>query len=205
MNTQKIVLATSNPGKAKEFNRMLINSNIEIVLQSEFNTPVADEIGTTFVENAIIKARNACKYSKLPAIADDSGIEVDCLNGAPGVHSARYSGENATDENNLNKLLNEVKKYPPNQRTARYWCVLVLMRHENDPTPIICQKSWNGEIILEKRGNNGFGYDPSFFIPILGKTAAELEPDVKNRISHRGQALRELMETILNLYGNQFE
>lgn len=202
MKIQKIVLATGNPGKAREFNRMLENTNIEIVLQSDFNVPSADETGTTFVENAIIKARNACKYSGLPAIADDSGIEVDCLRGAPGVFSARYSGENATDEENLDKLLQEVAPFPKKERTARYWCVLVLMRHENDPTPIICQRSWNGEIILEKRGTNGFGYDPSFLVPLLGKTAAELEPDLKNRLSHRGQALQELLPILLKMYNN---
>ncbi len=198
--SQKIVLATSNKGKAKEFNQLLANTGIEIVLQSEFNIISPEETGTTFVENAIIKAREASRVSGLPAIADDSGIEVDYLNGFPGVKSARYSGEHATDEANLQKLLHELKGVPKEQRTARYWCVLVLMRHYNDPTPIICQKHWNGEILCEKRGTNGFGYDPIFLIPILGKTAAEIEPELKNRLSHRGQALNDLLPILLKLY-----
>jgi XTP/dITP diphosphohydrolase len=200
---QKIVLATSNPGKAREFNKLLENSNIEIILQSEFNIVSAEETGTTFVENAIIKARNASKFSGLPAIADDSGIEVDCLNGKPGIYSARYSGENATDEENLQKLVQEVSNFPQSKRSARYWCILVLMRHWQDPTPIICQRCWNGEIITSPKGNNGFGYDPIFKVSMLGKTAAELEPEVKNRISHRGQAMRDLMPILLNLYNNK--
>lgn len=200
--TQTIVLATSNPGKAKEFNRMLEGSNIKIVLQSEFNVISPEETGTTFVENAIIKAREASRVSGLPAIADDSGIEVDFLKGKPGVKSARYSGENATDESNLQKLLTELQNVQKNERTARYHCVLVLMRHADDPNPIICQKHWNGEILTEKRGTNGFGYDPIFLVPLLGKTAAELEPDLKNRLSHRGQAMNELLPIILKLYGN---
>jgi XTP/dITP diphosphohydrolase len=200
--TQTIVLATSNPGKAKEFNRMLEGSNIKIVLQSEFNVISPEETGTTFVENAIIKAREASRVSGLPAIADDSGIEVDFLKGKPGVKSARYSGENATDESNLQKLLTELQNVQKNERTARYHCVLVLMRHADDPNPIIFQKHWNGEILTEKRGTNGFGYDPIFLVPLLGKTAAELEPDLKNRLSHRGQAMNELLPIILKLYGN---
>jgi XTP/dITP diphosphohydrolase len=196
----KIVLATGNMGKCREFNRLLANTNISIIAQSEFNVPKADETGTTFVENAIIKARNAAKYSKLPALADDSGIEVDCLDGRPGVYSSRYCGENATDEDNLNKLLRDVSNYPESQRTARYWCVLVFMRNENDPTPIICQKSWEGKIILDKRGSNGFGYDPSFLIPILGKTAAEISPELKNKLSHRGLATDEMISILQQKY-----
>lgn len=200
--TTKIVLATGNKGKAREFNRMLEGTNIEILLQSNFNVIPPEETGTTFVENAIIKARHAALVSGLPAIADDSGIEVDFLNGAPGVRSARYSGENATDEENLQKLLKELNGVPKEQRTARYWCVLVLMCHANDPTPIICQKSWNGEILTEKRGTNGFGYDPIFLVPLLGQTAAELDPDLKNRLSHRGQALQDLLPILLKMYNN---
>lgn len=205
MSTQKIVLATSNPGKVREFNRLLEGSNIEILLQSEFNVVSPEETGTTFVENAIIKAREAARVSGLPAIADDSGIEVDCLNGRPGVFSSRFSGEDATDEKNLQKLVESVTPFPQDERTARYWCILVLMRHANDPTPIIVQKSWNGEIITEKRGTNGFGYDPIFLVPIMGKTAAELDPEQKNVLSHRSQALRELMPILLKMYDKNFD
>ena len=203
MNTseKQIVLATGNKAKCAEFNKMLQFTDIKIIPQSEFNVPSADETGTTFVENAIIKARNAAKYSGLPAIADDSGIEVDCLNGRPGVYSSRYSGLNATDEDNLNKLIEEVSLYPENERTARYWCVLVYMKNEMDPTPIICQRSWEGKIILDKRGTNGFGYDPSFLIPILGQTAAEISPELKNKLSHRGQAMKDMLEVLLKKYG----
>ncbi len=200
---QRIVLATGNKGKAREFEKMLTNTGIEIVLQSEFNVKPPVEDGTTFVENAIIKARHASFISGLPAIADDSGIEVDCLKGEPGVYSARYSGENATDEANLDLLLSNVAKFPASERSARYWCVLVLMRHYKDPTPIIFQRSWNGEIILDKRGQNGFGYDPSFYVPLLGMTAAEMEPELKNRISHRGQAMADMLPEIIKLYGNK--
>ena len=172
----KIVLATGNMGKCREFNRLLANTNISIIAQSEFNVPKADETGTTL------------------------GIEVDCLDGRPGVYSSRYCGENATDEDNLNKLLRDVSNYPESQRTARYWCVLVFMRNENDPTPIICQKSWEGKIILDKRGSNGFGYDPSFLIPILGKTAAEISPELKNKLSHRGLATDEMISILQQKY-----
>lgn len=198
---KQIVLATGNKAKCAEFNKMLEFTNIEIIPQSRFNVPAADETGTTFVENAIIKARNAARYSGLPAIADDSGIEVDCLNGRPGVYSSRYSGEHATDEENLNKLIGEVSAYPENQRTARYWCVLVFMKNEFDPTPIICQRSWEGKIILDKRGSNGFGYDPSFLIPLLGMTAAEISPELKNKLSHRGQAMNDMLEVLLQKFG----
>ena len=146
------------------------------------------------MENAIIKAREAARVSGLPAIADDSGIEVDCLNGRPGVFSSRFSGEDATDEKNLQKLVESVTPFPQDERTARYWCILVLMRHANDPTPIIVQKSWNGEIITEKRGTNGFGYDPIFYVPEYGKAMAEIAPEIKNQISHRSRALTEMMK-----------
>ena len=128
-------------------------------------------------------------------------LEVDCLNGAPGVYSARFSGENATDEANLDLLLEKVRDVPQAQRTARYWCVLVLMRHADDPTPLVFQRSWNGEIISEKRGSNGFGYDPSFLVPLMGMTAAEMEPDLKNKISHRGQAMADMLPELIKRYG----
>ena len=205
-NTQKIqtiVLATGNPGKAREFENLFRNIPVKVVLQKEYDVPSAAETGTTFVENAIIKARNAAAYSGLPAIADDSGLEVDCLNGAPGVFSARYSGPDANDQKNLNKLLDAVKDFPAEKRTARYWCILVLMRHKDDPTPVICQKSWEGQIILTKKGNNGFGYDPSFYVPLFGMTAAEMSAELKNRISHRGQAMQDLLPFISKLYGGE--
>ena len=154
-------------------------------------------------ENSAVKARNAARHTGLPALADDSGIAVDCLNGQPGVYSSRYSGEHATDAENLDKLLREVSRFPENERTARYWCVLAFMRSAEDPTPIICQAFWKGRIITDKRGQNGFGYDPSFLIPVLGKTAAELDPDVKNRLSHRGQALTKLRDAMRDIYGEE--
>ncbi len=200
---QQIVLATSNAGKVREFNRMLENTGIEVVLQSKFNVQSPAETGTTFIENAIIKARAAALATNLPAIADDSGICVDGLQGAPGVYSARYSGEHATDESNLCKLIEAVKDLPEKERSAHYHCVLVLMRHGQDPAPIVCQASWHGTIICDRRGTNGFGYDPIFYVPLLGKTAAELEPEVKNRISHRGQAMTDLLPILLQLYAQQ--
>ncbi len=198
----KIVLATGNPAKCREFGGMLENTDIEIIPQSAFNVPAAAETGATFVENAIIKARNAAAFSGLPAIADDSGLEVDALNGRPGVYSSRYSGEDATDERNLDKLIGEISRLPENRRRARYWCVLVYMRHAEDPTPVICQKSWEGRIITEKRGSNGFGYDPAFLIPILGQTAAEISPELKNKLSHRGQAMAEMYRVLTRIYGD---
>lgn len=199
----QIVLATGNPGKAREFSKMLEGTGIEIVPQSKFNIKPPVEDSTTFIENAIIKARHASKMSGLPAVADDSGLEVDCLNGAPGVFSARFSGENATDEANLDLLLEKVRDIPQEQRTARYWCVLVLMRHAADPTPLVYQRCWNGEIISQKRGGNGFGYDPSFLVPLMGMTAAEMSPELKNRISHRGQAMADMLPELIKRYGNK--
>ncbi len=195
----KIVLATRNPGKVREFQKLFDGFPVTVVPESDFNVASPVETGTTFVENAIIKARNAARHTGLPALADDSGIAVDCLNGQPGIYSSRYAGENATDEANLDKLLREVSRFPEQERTARYWCILAFMRHAEDPTPVICQAYWKGRIILEKRGQNGFGYDPSFLIPVLGQTAAELDPDVKNRLSHRGQALARLREALLEI------
>jgi XTP/dITP diphosphohydrolase len=169
---------------------------LEVVPQSSFNVSNADETGTTFVENAIIKARHACQQTGLPAIADDSGIEVDALNGRPGVYSARYAGENANDENNNQKLLQELTGVPTEQRTARYHAVLVYMRHADDPTPILCHGTWEGIILTEPRGTGGFGYDPLFFVPSHNCAAAELDKAEKNRISHRGKAMQELLQKI---------
>ncbi len=193
---KKIVLATGNQGKVREMADLLADFGFDVVAQSEFNVSDVAETGTTFIENAIIKARHAAKETGLPAIADDSGLEVDYLNGAPGVYSARYSGEGATDEKNLNKLLEAMKDVPEAQRTARFHCVLVLMRHENDPTPIVCHGQWGGRILTEAHGENGFGYDPVFFVPEHQCASAELEPAMKKQLSHRGKALKKLFATL---------
>ncbi|WP_456296279.1 XTP/dITP diphosphatase [Vibrio sp. AK197] len=193
---KKIVLATGNQGKVREMADLLADFGFDVVAQSEFNVSDVAETGTTFIENAIIKARHAAKETGLPAIADDSGLEVDYLNGAPGVYSARYSGEGATDEKNLNKLLEAMKDVPEAQRTARFHCVLVLMRHENDPTPIVCHGQWEGRILTEAHGENGFGYDPVFFVPEHQCASAELEPAMKKQLSHRGKALKKLFATL---------
>lgn len=193
---EKVVLATGNKKKVEELNALLADLNYAVVPQSEFNVESVPETGTTFVENAIIKARHAARVTGLPAIADDSGIEVDALLGRPGVYSARYAGEDASDQDNLEKLLEEMNGVPPVLRTARYWCVLVYMRHADDPTPIICQASWEGSLATEPSGENGFGYDPIFNVPDLDCTAAELEPATKNRLSHRGKALAQLAKAL---------
>lgn len=188
-----IVLATGNQGKVKELARLLANQNIDIKPQSEFNVPDVAETGTTFIENAIIKARHAAKITGLPAIADDSGLEVDALNGAPGVYSARYAGENATDDDNTNKLLNALENIADDKRSARFHCVLVYMSHEHDPTPIVCHGVWQGNICREKHGEQGFGYDPVFWQEAHQMTSAQLPRDLKNKLSHRGQALQQLV------------
>ncbi|MEQ2352861.1 XTP/dITP diphosphatase [Pseudoalteromonas piscicida] len=189
--SNKVVLATGNQGKVKELSAMLNQYDIEVLPQSDFNVPEVAETGTTFVENAIIKARHAAKVSGLPAIADDSGLEVDVLNGAPGVYSARYAGENADDQKNIDHLLAALGEQT--ERSARFWCVLVYMRHADDPTPIICQASWEGEITTTQQGREGFGYDPIFKVQGLDCTSAELTKEEKNAISHRGQALKQLV------------
>lgn len=189
----KLVLASGNRKKIAELQEILDNFGIEVVPQNAFGVPEAEETGTTFVENAIIKARNACQHTGLPAIADDSGIEVDALNGAPGVYSARFSGADATDENNNALLVEKLRDVPEAKRTARYHAVLVLMRHADDPTPLIAHGSWEGRIILEPRGSNGFGYDPHFLVPELNLTAAELSAAEKHARSHRGKALAQLV------------
>ncbi|MCG7553679.1 non-canonical purine NTP pyrophosphatase [Pseudoalteromonas sp. GCY] len=189
--SNKVVLATGNQGKVKELSAMLNQYDIEVLPQSDFNVPEVAETGTTFVENAIIKARHAAKISGLPAIADDSGLEVDALNGAPGVYSARYAGANADDQKNIDHLLAALGEQT--ERSARFWCVLVYMRHADDPTPIICQASWEGEITTTQQGREGFGYDPIFKVQGLDCTSAELTKEEKNAISHRGQALKQLV------------
>jgi len=194
----KLVLATGNLGKVKELSDMLNSLNIEVVPQSEFNVPEVAETGTTFVENAIIKARHAAKITGLPVIADDSGLEVDALNGAPGIYSARFAGTDASDKDNLLKLLSELKDVPEEKRTARFWCVLVLMRHADDPTPLICQGFWEGKITTEPSGENGFGYDPVFYVPEKNTTSAQLDKATKNTLSHRGKALKQLLALLQN-------
>jgi XTP/dITP diphosphohydrolase len=189
-----IVLATGNKGKVKELSELLSASNISIVPQSEFDVPDVPETGSTFVENAIIKARHASKITGLPAIADDSGLEVDALNGAPGVISARYSGINATDASNNTKLLEELTDVAPDKRTARFHCVLVYMRHSDDPTPIICHGVWDGSILEKPQGEQGFGYDPLFWVEQYQQSSAELTREIKNQLSHRGKALAKLVE-----------
>ena len=194
---ETIVLASNNAGKVREIERLLAESRIHIRPQGEYGVPEAEETGLTFVENAILKARNAARHSGLPAIADDSGLEIDALRGAPGIYSARYAGPGATDEANLRKLLADLAEVPEAERTARFQCVLVYLRHAEDPTPLICQGTWEGRILFEPRGSNGFGYDPIFLVPSHGCSSAELDPDTKNRLSHRGQALRRLQEQLL--------
>jgi XTP/dITP diphosphohydrolase len=192
----KIVLASNNPGKVREINQMLETTGLTVVPQSDFNVPEIEETGLTFVENAILKARNAARHTGLPAIADDSGIEVDALRGAPGIYSARYAGPGAGDRANLEKLLTDMQDVPEAGRTARFQCLMVYLRHADDPTPMIFQGTWEGRILFEPRGENGFGYDPVFFAPSENCSSAELPPEVKNRLSHRGQALTQLVQAL---------
>jgi XTP/dITP diphosphohydrolase len=193
-DTRTIVLASGNTGKLRELARVLAPLGVELRPQSAFDVPEVEENGLSFVENAIIKARAVSRYSGLPAIADDSGLEVDHLNGEPGIHSARYSGEG--DEGNNRKLLAALGDLPREQRSARFQCVLVYMRHALDPTPLVCQASWEGYILDQPRGEHGFGYDPLFYVPEEQCSSAELPPDVKNRISHRARASALLVERL---------
>jgi XTP/dITP diphosphohydrolase len=193
---QDIVLASSNPGKVREINQVLAGLNVIVRPQAEFNVIDAEETGLTFVENAILKARNAAQHTGLPAIADDSGLEVDALAGAPGIYSARYAGVGATDLENLEKLLDALADVPEENRSARFQCLMVYMRHADDPTPLICQGSWEGRILTAARGSNGFGYDPVFYVPTHNCASAELAADIKNSLSHRGQALRQLVAAL---------
>ncbi len=200
---QQIVLASGNKGKIAEIQAILQQQSIDVISQSHFNVTEVDETGTTFIENAIIKARHAAKISQLPAIADDSGLEVDALNGKPGVHSARYAGLPSNDQNNTDKLLRALANTPESQRSARFHCVMVFMAHENDPSPLIAHGVWEGRIALKKSGNNGFGYDPVFYIPELNSMSAALEPEIKNTLSHRAQALKQLMPQISQYFNKQ--
>ena len=193
---KKLVLASANPGKLRELKRILDDLGYDLHPQSEFGVSEAAETGTTFVENAIIKARHAAEHTGLPALADDSGIEVDALNGAPGVYSARFAGSNADDSANNQLLVERLRDVPPAERGAHYRAVIVFMRHAGDPSPLICEGSWEGVIQLEPAGDGGFGYDPYFYLPELGCTSAQLSADDKNRLSHRGQALAELKKRL---------
>ena len=193
-SSQHIVLASGNPGKIKEIQAILAEH--PIVPQSAFNVAEAEETGATFVENAIIKARNAALHCKLPAIADDSGLVVDALNGAPGVISARYAGVGASDQDNVDKLLQALEGVPDELRSARFICVMVFMTHADDPFPVIAQGVWEGRILHHPIGKNGFGYDPVFWVPEHHCASAELPAAVKNSLSHRGQALRSLTDQI---------
>lgn len=192
---EKLVLASGNQGKLREFSQLFADKDIQVIPQNEFDAIEAEETGLSFVENAILKARNACKFSGLPALADDSGLEVDALKGAPGIYSARYAGTGASDQDNYLKLLEAMQGVPAEQRTARFQCVLVYMRHENDPTPQVFQGSWEGQILTEPSGAEGFGYDPVFLIPNEACSAAELAKERKNALSHRGQAIQELLRS----------
>jgi XTP/dITP diphosphohydrolase len=193
---KKIVLASGNSGKLREFQQLLSGLELELIPQSHFFSENVAETGLTFIENALIKARYACEKTGLAAIADDSGIEVDILNGRPGIYSARYAGESANDQDNNTKLLQELNGVPTEKRSARYHAVIVFMRHAQDPTPIVCHGVWEGIILTEPKGTGGFGYDPLFYVPTHGCTSAELTKEEKNNISHRGQAMRELLKQL---------
>ncbi|MDU5474867.1 MULTISPECIES: XTP/dITP diphosphatase [Pantoea] len=195
---QKVVLATGNPGKVRELADLLSAFGLDIVSQTDLGVESAEETGLTFIENAILKARHAAQITGLPAIADDSGLAVDALGGAPGIYSARYAGEAASDRENLEKLLNALETVPDGERQAQFHCVLVYLRHAEDPTPLVFHGSWAGEITRSAAGEGGFGYDPIFYVPELGKTAAELSKTEKGAVSHRGKALTLLLEAMRN-------
>ena len=192
----RVVLATGNAGKLREMREILAPWDVEVRSLDEYARSAAEETGLTFVENALLKARHAAAASGLPAIADDSGLEVDALRGAPGIRSARYAGPDASDQANNERLLGELAAVAPPERTARYRCAMVFLRWAEDPSPVIAQAAWDGTIALEPRGSGGFGYDPLFLVDDGARTAAELPADEKNRRSHRGQALRRLIEAL---------
>lgn len=201
----KVVLASHNAGKLKELSALLAPVDLALVAQAELGIDAAEETGCTFIENALLKARHASQLSRLPAIADDSGISIDALNGAPGVYSARFAGSDADDAANNAKMLSSLRQAgalespatgPSAQTAAHYYCVIVLLRSPEDPTPLIATGRWRGQITAEPKGHNGFGYDPYFYLPGEGVTAAELPAEVKNRISHRGQAVAELIRQL---------
>ncbi len=196
MKYKKIVLATNNLNKVREINELFQESIYKIIPQSEFKVTEVEETGKTFTENALIKARNAAKYTDLPVIADDSGIEVDALDGRPGIFSARYSGIGATDKDNLTKLIKDIKHIDRKNCQAKFICAMVYIAYENDPNPIIVEGIWKGYVITKPRGVNGFGYDPIFYVPEYECTSAELDRKKKNQLSHRGQAIRKLTKKL---------
>ncbi len=192
----KVVLASSNPGKLAELNALLQPAGLQVVSQDALGVEPPEETGLTFVENALIKARAACAATGLPALADDSGVVVDALGGAPGVRSARYAGDGASDADNVAKLLDALEDVAAPERTAAFVCAIVYLRHARDPCPIVCEGVWEGRILDVARGAGGFGYDPAFFVASLGRTAAELSRAEKNAVSHRGQALAQLLDRL---------
>ena len=195
----RLVLASNNAGKLAEFNRLLEGSGMQAMPQAELGVGDVKETGLTFVENAILKARNAARITGLPALGDDSGLCVDALSGAPGLYSARYAGPAGNAARNIAKLLDALQSVPDEQRTARFCCALVLLRHADDPQPLIAEGRWEGRILRAPRGEHGFGYDPVFLDPENNLTAAELNPVIKNRISHRGRALELLRQRLPEL------
>jgi XTP/dITP diphosphohydrolase len=192
----KVVLASSNAGKIKELQEILHPFNIDLIPQSDLGVKDIEETGLTFIENALLKARHACKITGLPAMADDSGLAVDALHGSPGIYSARYAGENASSKDNIDKLLKALHDTPDDKRSASFHCVLVFMSHELDPTPLICNGKWSGTILHEAKGTKGFGYDPVFYVAAENMTAAELPSELKNKISHRGIATLSLLKML---------
>ncbi|MDX1693539.1 MAG: XTP/dITP diphosphatase [Ketobacteraceae bacterium] len=192
----ELVVATGNQGKLREIRQVLAPLGFNVKSQGEFNISAPEETGLTFVENAILKARHTCVQTGRAALADDSGLEVEALAGQPGIYSARYAGSDNDDAANNRKLLQALQDIPESQRSARFQCVMVYLRHAEDPVPLICQGTWEGRIVSEPAGENGFGYDPLFFVPEHNCTAAQLSPEVKNRLSHRGQALQQLVAAL---------
>ena len=192
---KKIILATGNEGKVRELNDML-KGHYNVISQNDMQVKEVPETGTTFIENALIKARNASLQTKLPALADDSGLQVEALNGEPGVYSARYAGESATDNDNIEKLILNMDHH--DNRKAHFCCAMVFVKSASDLSPVIVEKLWEGELLREPVGENGFGYDPVFYLPEHGCSSAQLQPEVKNEISHRGQALSDLLKQLLS-------
>jgi XTP/dITP diphosphohydrolase len=196
VKNSQIVLASNNEGKVAEIQGVMADLHLQIIPQFNFSIPEIAETGLSFVENALIKARHAAQHTKLPAIADDSGLAIDYLQGAPGIYSSRYAGEPSNDIGNIDKVLQALKYLPEERRTARFYCVIVLLRSESDPVPIICQGIWEGRVLPAPQGHEGFGYDPIFYVPTHHCSAAELPLEVKNKISHRGQALAQLRRVL---------
>lgn len=194
---KQVVLASHNIGKFKEFEQLFSGLDIKIISQKDLGIPAIEETGLTFIENAILKARHACIYSGLPAIADDSGLEVDALQGLPGIYSARFAGNHATQEERINKILSLLSDTKMDQRTARFHCVLVYMQNEKEPAPLISHGIWEGKILYEAIGKNGFGYDPIFFVEAMNCSAAQLSVEQKNQLSHRGQAMKNFIHLLL--------